>query len=77
MIPICGVLLCKWSEISVSAGISLPPSLVAISWCCALYFFICIMFYIQHGKSQLCGDPVSLDQACIPPSSHHTSVEML
>lgn len=37
--PTCGVLLCKWSEISVSSGISLSPSLVTINPCCALWFF--------------------------------------
>lgn len=61
IIHICGVSLCKWSEISVSVGISPPPSLVSNSWSCALWFFICAMVYIQVGQLQLCGDPLSLD----------------
>lgn len=60
IIPVCGVLLCKWSEISVNSGVSLFPSLVTINPCCVLWFFICIIFHTQHGKSQLCRDPISV-----------------
>lgn len=63
IIPVCGILLCKWSEISLGSGISLFPSLVTINPCCAFVhyrFFICIIFYIQHGKSQICRDPYSV-----------------
>lgn len=58
--PVCGGLLCKWSKISVSSVISLFSSLVTFNLCCALWFFICIIFYIQHGKAQLCRDPLSV-----------------